>query len=204
MILAKSRTCANHACRNKFVPDPKHPFVIACCEGCRIILAMRDIEKRMAARAKSAAKKAAAERKETKTKLDRLKSIPRLKAEAQTAFNALIRERDRNQPCICCNDEPKTSGSLTGGSWDAAHYRSRGSADHLRFNEDNVHRALKNCNTYGHKDYRGGLIKRIGIEAVEALESNQTIVKWTPDMLRGIKAHYKARLKALQAERGEQ
>lgn len=136
-----------------------------------------------------------------KAKLDSLKSIPQLKAEAQTIFNAYIRTRDANLPCICC-DKWNKSEALTGGEWDAGHYRSRGSADHLRFNEDNVHKQLKNCNRYASGnavEYRLGLIKRIGLPFVERLEADQTIVKWSREMLNDLKVTYRAKLKVLLA-----
>ena len=47
-------------------------------------------------------------------------------------------------------------------------------------------------------DYRVGLIKRIGLEAVESLEADQTPKKYTIAELRAIKAHYVAKLKELK------
>jgi hypothetical protein len=143
-----------------------------------------------------AKKQAAADR----AKLETFKSIPELKADAQVAFNAYIRARDSELPCICCEKWPQ-SEALSGGAWDAGHYRSRGSADHLRYNEHNVHRQLKNCNRYASGsavEYRIGLIKRIGLPFVEALEADQKVVKWTREMLLEIKMTYRAKLKALQ------
>jgi hypothetical protein len=164
-----------------------------CSPECGAILGMK-----LAAEKKAKAERA--ERALTRAQKEALKDINDLKAEAQTAFNAFIRERDKHLPCICCGRLAPKNESLTGGGWDAAHYRSRGSADHLRYDETNVHRALKYCNTHGHHDYRGGLIARIGLEAVEALEANQTIVKWTKDGLRAIRTKYRQKLKDLQKE----
>lgn len=135
-----------------------------------------------------------------RAKLETLKSIPELKAEAQTIFNEFIRERDKDFSCICC-DKWNKSEALTGGTWDAGHYRSRGSADHLRFNENNVHKQLKNCNRYASGnvvEYRLGLIKRIGLPFVEELESDQKIVKWTREQLMEIKLTYRKKLKELK------
>jgi hypothetical protein len=61
-----------------------------------------------------------------------------------------------------------------------------------------VHLGLKDCNKWGHKDYRGGLIARIGLEAVEALEADNTVIKWTRERLEAIKAEYRAKLRALK------
>jgi hypothetical protein len=161
----------------------------ACKPECAAIVAQRKREKEQR-------KAAAAQRTQTRAQKEALKTVPELIAEAQKEFNAWIRFRDRDQPCICCGKWAPKGESLTGGGWDAAHYRSRGSAGHLRFDENNCHHALKRCNTHGHSDYRGGLIARIGLEAVEALEANNVVVKWTKDGLREIRDTYRAKLKA--------
>jgi hypothetical protein len=121
--------------------------------------------------------------------------------EAQAAFNAWIRARDAGKPCICCGR--MSTGPTRGGEWDAGHYRSTGSAPHLRFHEDNAHRQLKQCNRYGAGravDYRLGLIARIGLPAVEALEADQAPRKFSTPDLRAIRDDYRARLRAMQKE----
>ena len=114
---------------------------------------------------------------------------------SQTAFNAFIRARDAGLPCISC-------GCPDGqGKRNACHYRPAGVNTALRFNEDNVHGGCERCNTYQSGNlvnYRIGLIKRIGIEKVEWLESNHEIKKWTIQELKEIEAHYKAKLKELR------
>lgn len=173
-------------------PVFRHGAVV-CSPECAIELHARVAEK--AARI-AAKKQAAADR----AKLETLKSIPELKADAQVAFNAYIRARDSELPCICCDKWPQ-SEALSGGAWDAGHYRSRGSADHLRYHEHNVHRQLKNCNRYASGnavEYRIGLIKRIGLQFVEALEVDQKVVKWTREMLLEIKMTYRAKLREIQ------
>ena len=153
------------------------------------------LAKQLAKLAEAKKKKARAE---DRVKRAALKRIPDLIAEAQKAFNAYIRERDKNQPCICCN-KPLGAGEV-GGAFDCGHYRSTGSASHLRFDPRNAHAQRKHCNRYGAGravDYRIGLIARIGVAEVEALESSNEPHKWTRDELIAIKNHYKARLKAL-------
>ena len=134
-----------------------------------------------------------------KVRKEAVKRKPDLIREAQTAFNAYIRARDAGQNCICCDQpfEPQKPG----GSVDAGHFRSRGAAPNLKFNEDNVFAQRKNCNrpggtTYGR--FREGVIKRIGLERVEALEANNTPYKWTADELREIRDTYKRKLKELE------
>ena len=134
----------------------------------------------------------------------KLKSLGDWIAETQTLFNRYIRLRDAGLPCICCG---RYGGEWSkGGIWDAGHYRSRGSAGHLRFDVRNVHRQLKQCNSYGagrHSDFRIGLIARIGISEVEALESDHTVHKWTLEELKQIQAIYKLKIKSLQALVGQ-
>ncbi len=191
--------CKHRGCLHRFVPDPERPLVTWCSLECAVLIAVAAGAARKAKIARNDRVSKRAERVADKAKIDKTKSIGELKAEAQVPFNQWVRLRDElaGEPCICCDRMPTSAEALTGGAWDAAHYRSRGSADHLRFDERNVHRSLKHCNTYGHRDYRGGLIRRIGQAAVEALEAEQTVVKWSADYLIWVKAEYAARVRAL-------
>ena len=140
-----------------------------------------------------------AERANIRARKEAIKTIPQLIKEAQIEFNAYIRARDKGLPCICCGI-PLGVDSV-GGGYDAGHYRSTGSASHLRFNESNVHAQRKQCNRYGAGravDYRIGLIHRIGLAAVESLESDNGVHKWTADELRAIKAEYRLKRKNLE------
>jgi hypothetical protein len=152
--------------------------------------------------AKLKASKLRAERRQDREKKAGLKTRNDHIKEAQIVFNQYIRLRDQlaGHTCICC-DQPL---DWSGNNVDAGHYRSRGSAPHMRFDERNVHAQTKRCNLYGAGravDYRIGLIKRIGLEAVEALEADQTPRKWTVAELAEIKATYRAKLKQLQKEK---
>lgn len=103
--------------------------------------------------------------------------IPWLIAKATEVFNAYIRKRDENEPCISC------------GSWSqrqAGHFYSGGHYPELRFNENNVNGQCLRCNLHlsGNLiEYRKNLIKKIGIEEVEKLDqivaiTRQTGYKW--------------------------
>jgi hypothetical protein len=130
-----------------------------------------------------------------------LETIPDLIKAAQREFNSYIRLRDRNRPCICCG--LPLGQDAVGGGYDCGHYRSTGSAPHLRFDERNAHAQRKQCNRYGAGravDYRIGLIQRIGLAEVEALESDNGIRKWTHDELRQIAATYREKRKQLEKQ----
>jgi hypothetical protein len=149
--------------------------------------------------AKKQAKEAREERAKDKAKRETLKTRSDWIKETQIAFNRYIRLRDAGKPCICCG---RPLGlEAVGGGFDCGHYRSVGSAPHLRFDERNAHGQTKQCNRYGSGravDYRFGLIARIGLAAVEALEADQTPRKWSIDELKAIRDTYRAKAKALE------
>ena len=180
-------------CRGKLETGQRiHP---ACIDG----YAEAQDEKVKRAEAKMARAAAKVERAETRRRKEAIKTIPDYIKEAQIAFNAFIRERDADKPCICCG-RPLGDGDV-GGAFDCGHYRSTGSASHLRFNEDNAHAQRKQCNRWGAGravDYRIGLVARIGLEAVEALESDNDPRKWTRDGLIEVRDTYRAKLKELK------
>lgn len=185
--------------RSSISPKPK----LSRCKVCREEFAKQRMGQKVCG-PKCAAELAAVER-EKKAKADyrarkeAIKTRSDWMKEAQTAFNAFIRARDAGKLCICCG-LPLALDAI-GGGYDAGHYRSVGSAPHLRFDERNVHAQRKQCNRYGAGravDYRIGLIARIGLEAVEAIEADQEPRKWSIDELKAIKAEYRAKLKQLQ------
>jgi hypothetical protein len=143
----------------------------------------------------------AKEKADLKERKRALETIPELIKVAQREFNAWIRARDEGKPCICCGEPLSDGVGGAGGAFDCGHYRSVGSASHLRFDERNAHGQRKRCNRYGAGravDYRVGLIGRIGVAAVEALEADNGIKKWTRDELRQIAATYRQKLKELR------
>jgi hypothetical protein len=65
----------------------------------------------------------------------------------------------------------------------------------MRFVEDNAHGQCKHCNRHlagNHVEYRLGLVKRIGLHAVELIEADQTMRKYTKEGLQEISRHYRA------------
>lgn len=128
------------------------------------------------------------------------KRIPDLIKEAQTVFNRWIRARDEKEPCISCGAPPPDLSGLHAGR-DAGHYRSTGSASHLRFHEDNCNAQCVRCNQWGAGravEYRIGLLAKVGAVRVESLESDNLPHKWTREELIAIKAEYVEKLKELR------
>lgn len=162
---------------------------------CQVAYAQQVADKRATVRAKE-------ERQQVKARKEKAKRPQDLKAEARTAFHAYVRARDiaAGYGCIDCGKpfEPQKPG----GSVDAGHYLSRGSAPHLAFDERNVHAQRKNCNRPGGAtaaEYRVGLVARIGVEAVEALEADQEVRRYRGDDYRSIRDMYREKLKAIKA-----
>lgn len=179
-------------CRQPF--EPRQPMAVVCSPACALSLAQSK-------RAKDEKVALVKEKRADKARKERLKTRRDWEREAQTAFNAFIRARDADKPCICCG-LPLSVGDV-GGSYDCGHYRSTGGAPHLRFHEDNAHAQRKQCNRWGAGravDYRLGLIQRIGLERVEALEADQVPRKYTADELKALRDEYRRRLRKLRQE----
>lgn len=129
---------------------------------------------------KKARMAAKVERTETRRRKEALKTVPDLIKEAQIAFNAFIRERDRQAGHGCISSGRPLDWS--GNAVDAGHCRSTGAASHLRFHEDNCHAQSKHDNQFlagNAVDYRIRLVARIGLARVEALEADNQVRKWT-------------------------
>jgi hypothetical protein len=132
-------------------------------------------------------------KKEVKEAKQKLKSRSDWLKEAQVVFNKYIRLRDQNDGCISC-------GSKSASAYHAGHYRSIGSAGHLRFNEHNCHRQCAACNTHLSGNlirYRVGLVRKIGIQLVETLEFNNDTVKLNIEDIQLLKKQYSVKIKAL-------
>ncbi len=178
----KNKKC--RICKGEFTPQSTTQ--ITCSYQCALVKVEKDREQLKKKQEK-------AWRKEKRERKEKLKSKSDYLREAQTAFNAFIRERDKNENCISCGRPPKKRN--------AGHYKSVGSHPELRFDEDNCHLQCEHCNTYksgNQVEYRANLIMRIGIDRVEALESSREMPHWSIEDIKAIKAKYKAKLKELR------
>ncbi|MBC8947280.1 recombination protein NinG [Xenorhabdus indica] len=125
-----------------------------------------------------------------------VKPLSYFASQAQTAFNAFIRERDKCDPCISC-------GRFHEGQWHAGHYRTRGAYPELRFDEDNCHKQCSACNKHlsGNIDnYTPRLIEKIGQARFDRLMSHHALPKWKREDYEQIRDNYKRRLKELLRE----
>ncbi len=144
-------------------------------------------------------------RKRRKAKRESFKTKAQWEKEAQSAFNRYIRIRDEGKECVSCGSPLiGKSNYLTGSAIDASHYRSRGAASHLKFNVFNVHSACTRCNRQlsgNAVEYRIRLIKRIGIERVERLESDNNSRRFDIAYLKRIKSVFTRKSKVLEKTR---
>lgn len=194
-------------CGEKFTPQ--YDNIRWCCpeHGAIYALDLRAKEK-VKAEAKRIREKHQAEkegRQRRQAKRESFKTKAQWDKEAQSAFNRYIRIRDEGKPCISC-DAPLVGKSnfLTGSAIDASHYRSRGAASHLKFNVFNVHSACTRCNRQlsgNAVEYRIRLIKRIGIELVECLESDNEPRRFDIPYLQRIKSIFTRKARALEKRR---
>ena len=177
----KPKTCKT--CKTKFTPIR---FGQTCCSlGCAI---------KYSAELKIKAEKKK-QQQEKKVLREKVKTLSDYAKEAQTIFNRYIRLRDAEMPCISCGT------TKTNIQYHAGHYRSVGAAPQLRFEELNVWKQCSACNNHksGNSiEYRINLIKRIGVEKVEWLESQNKPKKYTKDELVEIKNKYTQKLKTLK------
>lgn len=185
-------------CRTRFEPK-RYGQVVH--EECAADWAVAEREKEARKEEKRRQAEAKVQRALDRKKREQLKTIPQLTKEAQLAFNAYIRARDQAAGYDCISSGRPLDWS--GNAVDAGHYRSTGAAPHLRFNEDNCHAQSKHDNQFlsGNAiDYRIGLVGRIGLARVEALEANNQIRKWTREELIAIRTEYRAKAKQLKKE----
>jgi len=126
---------------------------------------------------------------------EKMKTLSDYEKDAKKAFQAWVRKRDAELPCISC-------GKYNCADWAGGHYFDAGVYSGLMFHEWNVN---KQCNTYCNKflsgnkpNYRIGLVNKIGLENVLWLEENKDRLrsyKYTKHELIEIKNKYLALMK---------
>lgn len=182
----RCKKCAN--CKESF--QPSRSFQSWCSPECAVVIARTKQAKQKAQEATKERARHAKAKEAVKTRAQHLK-------EAQAAFNAVIRERDKGLPCISCSRHHS-------GQFHAGHYRSVGSSPELRFEPLNVHKQCAPCNN--HKsgnvvEYRISLVKRIGLDKVEWLEGPHEPKRYTIEDVKALKAQFRAELRAMRADK---
>jgi hypothetical protein len=167
----KQRKCK--ICRNLFTKTK--PFQSVCGIDCSIAVALKTRDKIVKA--------------QDKVKREKLKSRSDWIKEAQTATNRFVRNRDiaLGYGCISCGSPFR---GVYGGAFDAGHFRSTGSAPHLRFFTKQIALQCVKCNRHlggNAVEMRKGLVNRLGLREVELIESMQGEGRWSIDYLKRLK-----------------
>lgn len=167
-------------CREPY--ERMRPRQKVCSPACAIEAAYRKAEE-------DAKKFKAKERKEDKEKRERFKSRNDWISECQTVVNKVVRMRDilLGRGCVSCGSPYR---GAFGGAFDAGHFRSTGSAPHLRFYTPNISLQCVKCNRHqGGRalEFRKTLIARRGVEWVEKLEAMHHLAKFDVDYLKRLK-----------------
>jgi len=181
MVKVKKKTCKAKGCRKKFTPSFSTTQNV-CSPQC----AYKLVEQKKKEEAKQ-------QRKMDKKRLEELKPASYWIKKAVVAFNKFIRERDKNEPCISC-------GRHHTGQYHSSHYKSRGARPELQFHPANAHKACQPCNVHLSGNilgFRPALIKKVGAEMVDYLETFNRPQRLTIDEIKEIEQHYKDELKVI-------
>ena len=183
----KPKSC--RICEKEF--SPYTSLQKACSVKCAMEYARRDREKVSKRERRTAEREKRQKRKHDK---DRIKTRSEWLREAQTAFNAYIRERDSGKPCISC-------GRYHNGQYHAGHYRTVKAAPEVRFHPFNCNLQCAPCNNHlsgNVVEYRIRLKEKIGTENLRWLEGPHNIQKYTIEDAKEIKQYYKTLMKELR------
>lgn len=201
----KPKKCKNPSCGISFTPQRLGQAV--CSPRCG--LAIKEVNQ-------TKARKALAEvgRREIKLRKEALKTRADHLKDAEKAVRDYRRiyELSIGSGCISCGESQESilaaQGWKTGGAFDAGHFLGKGARPELRLEPTNIWLQCKSCNAgsskYARKGltvsqgFRAGLIDRIGLEAVEALEADHASRKHEIEQLKAITAEYRAKTKELK------
>lgn len=192
--LPKHRNCK--VCKTRFKPAAIYEWW--CCEEHKIEYAVLVMKERRKQNYDNEIKQRQERQKEDRKQLKvrRINAQPKTYwiKQAQQAVNAFVRARDSNLPCVSC-------GTTSAAQWDAGHYRTTSAAPQFRFDPRQIQKQCSVCNQHKSGNivpYRVELIKRIGIETVEAIENNHERRRFSIEELKGIRDYYRLELKRLK------
>ena len=146
-------------------------------------------------------------KKALKTRSDHMKDAEKAVRDYRRTYELSI-----GSGCISCGGSQESilaaQGWKVGGAFDAGHFMGKGARPELRLEPSNIWLQCKACNSgsymharKGHtvsQGFRTGLIARIGLEAVEALEADHEPRKYTVEELNAITAEYRAKTRKLK------
>ncbi|WP_054898934.1 recombination protein NinG [Pseudomonas sp. NBRC 111137] len=142
-----------------------------------------------------------------KTRSDHMKDAEKAVRDYRRTYELSI-----GSGCISCGESQESilhaQGWKVGGAFDGGHFMGKGARPELRLEPTNIWLQCKACNSgsYMHarkgytvsQGFRTGLIARIGLDAVEALEADHAPRKETVEQLKAITAEYRAKTRELK------
>lgn len=203
----KPKKCRVEVCGATFVPARLGQAV--CSQACAIIDAPKNRERASRALAEVGRKEIKVRKEALKTRADHIKDAEKAVRDYRRTYELSI-----GSGCISCGESQESilaaQGWKTGGAFDAGHFMGKGARPELRMVPENIWLQCKSCNAGSSKfarkgetvsqGFRSGLIARIGLEAVEALEADHEPRKHTVDELKAITAEFRAKTRALKKE----
>lgn len=193
-VAVKPKTCK--VCKAKF--SPRLPMATVCSPFCAMSLARSDRGKAEKVAAVRERKAKAVDQRETRKKLDKLKTPSKHEAECRAIVQKLARLRDRHDGCISCHMRADYSGM-----WHGSHFRPAGNNAAVQFHLWNIHKACVQCNLFkggNLSTYRPRLVEKIGVDRVEWLESQNQPVKTNVAYLIRFKAVMGKRLRRIEKQ----
>ncbi len=201
----RKKTCRNPACACKFVPSRMGQSV--CSPACGLAIAQENQPRARKALAEVELKEIKLRKEALKSRSDHLKDAEQAVRDYRRLYELSI-----GSGCISCGKSQAEvladQGWKTGGAFDAGHFLGKGARPELRLIPENIWLQCKGCNAgsskYARKGltvsqgFRAGLIERIGLEAVEALEADHEPRKHTVEELKAITAEYRAKTRQLK------
>ena len=165
-------------CKTPF--DPPNSMASVCSPKC----ALQHVSK----------KRIKDQRKETKVRRERLKTLSDHHKDTQGIVNQYVRLRDMGKPCISCQRN-------TSAKRNAGHYLAVGSHPELRYEaETNIHSQCEHCNSWlsgNQQQYRIHLEAKIGKKALAILEGPHPPRQYRVEDLKAIQAEYRLKIKEL-------
>lgn len=202
---SRPKKCRVAECRATFVPA--QPFQTWCSPDCAVAIIRQRQEKQRKSFAQRERREIKVRKEKLKTRTDHLKDAEKAVRDYRRMYELSI-----GSGCISCGESQESilaaQGWKTGGAFDAGHFLGKGARPELRLVSNNIWLQCKSCNAgsskYARKGqtvsqaFRAGLIARIGLEAVEALEADHYPRKHTVEELKAITAEYRAKTQELK------
>lgn len=184
----RMKTCK--ICKTEF--SPRNSLQKACSVPCAMAVVKADKAKEHRAIQKK-------ERAETLDMRRKLKTKSEWLRDCQSIVNKYVRLRDAHLGCVSCDKGPEWQGQ-----WHASHFRSVKAAPQLRFNLWNIQKSCGVCNNHLSGNilgYRPELIRRLGEDRVEWIESFNEIIRYDIEYLKRLKRVFSRKCRLMEMRR---